>query len=464
MSDPKVSAIEAQAERSEATEPLGAQQAVMIFVKRPAPGRVKTRLAAGVGADAACDFYCACCEHVVTNIARCPDLHASTHVFIFFSEPSDEGEIKRWMQQVLPSSTSLRFVPQVGGDVGARMQAAFQQVLGLGYQRVVVIGTDIPDADGATVAAALSPPHCLLLVVVIGSDIPDVDGATVAAALSALRHHRVRGGEGRDGTGGLHSRMAAALSALRHHRVVTGSHIPDVDGANMAAALLPLWHHPVVFGPALDGGYYLLGLTAVLPCLFHVWHRVRHGQDACVMLFSRIKVLELSLTLFPCSSPCSPSPISPRHFSFLPPSSHPPSFSHTTIPHQGIEWSTDRVLQQSLSALHTNGVADMAPLTCLPLACGASTQYTTSHPGSSPLSYLPCLSFPGPHQGIEWSTDRVLQQSLQSTPTQFLSAKESLACLQPAPLSLPRAPSGHRVEHGQGAAAVTLSTPHQRGG
>ncbi|CAI5951021.1 unnamed protein product [Closterium sp. NIES-65] len=201
MSDPKVSASEAEEARSEAREPLGAQQAVMIFVKRPAPGRVKTRLAAGVGADAACDFYRACCEHVVTNIARCPDLyvtiasrccgvagrHASTHVFIFFSEPSDEGEIRRWMQQLLPSSTSLRFVPQVGGDVGARMQAAFQHVLGLGYQRVVVIGTDIPD----------------------------VDGVTVAAALSALRNHQV------------------------------------------------------VFGPALDGGYYLLGLTAVLPCLFH---------------------------------------------------------------------------------------------------------------------------------------------------------------------------------------------------
>ncbi|CAI7871180.1 unnamed protein product, partial [Closterium sp. NIES-54] len=112
---------------------------------------------------------------------------ASTQVFIFFSEPSDEGEIKRWMQQLLPSSTSLRFVSQVEGDVGARMQAAFQHVLGLGYHRVVVIGTDIPD----------------------------VDGATVDAALSALNHNQV------------------------------------------------------VFGLALDGGYYLLGLTAVLPCLFN---------------------------------------------------------------------------------------------------------------------------------------------------------------------------------------------------
>ncbi|CAI7733395.1 unnamed protein product [Closterium sp. NIES-53] len=221
-SDPKLSVSdtsEASAAASQAAEPLGAQQAVMIFVKRPAPGRVKTRLAAGVGANAACDFYRACCEHVVTRVVLCPDLRASTQVFIFFSEPSDEGEIKRWMQQLLPSSTSLRFVSQVEGDVGARMQAAFQHVLGLGYHRVVVIGTDIPD----------------------------VDGATVDAALSALNHNQV------------------------------------------------------VFGLALDGGYYLLGLTAVLPCLFN-----------------------------------------------------------------GIEWSTDRVLQQSLSALHTNGVADVAPLDSLP--------------------------------------------------------------------------------------------------
>ncbi|CAI5529666.1 unnamed protein product [Closterium sp. Naga37s-1] len=227
MSDPNVSISdtrEASAAASQAAEPLGAQQAVMIFVKRPAPGRVKTRLAAGVGADAACDFYRACCEHVVTRVVLCPDLyvtiasrccgvagrHASTHVFIFFTEPSDEGEIRRWMQQLLPSSTSLRFVPQV---------------------------------------------------VDIGTDIPDVDGVTVAAALSALRNHQVSGGEGKKGT---------------------------------------TMSEEVVFGPALDGGYYLLGLTAVLPCLFH-----------------------------------------------------------------GIDWSTDRVLQQSLSALHTNRVADVAPLDSL---------------------------------------------------------------------------------------------------
>ncbi|CAI5981111.1 unnamed protein product [Closterium sp. NIES-64] len=229
MSDPKVSASEAEEARSEAREPLGAQQAVMIFVKRPAPGRVKTRLAAGVGADAACDFYRACCEHVVTNIARCPDLyvtiarHASTHVFIFFSEPSDEGEIRRWMQQLLPSSTSLRFVPQ------ARMP---------------------PICHG--------PFHACIdrSLATIHADIPDVGGAAVAAA---------------------HSLFSPLCSAC------------------LAVLML------VVFGPALDGGYYLLGLTAVLPCLFH-----------------------------------------------------------------GIEWSTDRVLQQSLSALHTNGVADVSPLDLLP--------------------------------------------------------------------------------------------------
>ena len=37
--------------------------AIIIFARLPVPGKVKTRLAAGVGADAACKFYAACAAH-----------------------------------------------------------------------------------------------------------------------------------------------------------------------------------------------------------------------------------------------------------------------------------------------------------------------------------------------------------------------------------------------------------------
>jgi uncharacterized protein len=47
-----------------------ADRAVVVFVKAPVPGRVKTRLAAGVGADAAIAFYRACAERTIREACR----------------------------------------------------------------------------------------------------------------------------------------------------------------------------------------------------------------------------------------------------------------------------------------------------------------------------------------------------------------------------------------------------------
>ncbi|CAI7871183.1 unnamed protein product [Closterium sp. NIES-54] len=78
----------------------------------------------------------------------------------------------------------------------------------------------------------------------------------------------------------------------------------------------------------------------------------------------------------------------------------PPTFSHTTIPTEGMEWSTHRVLlQQSLSALQRQ---------CLPWYHWPAYLPPCSHP---------LFPIPRPHQGIEWSTDRVLQQSLSALHT-----------------------------------------------
>ena len=38
---------------------------LVMFARLPVPGRVKTRLAAGLGAEAACRFYAACAERVL---------------------------------------------------------------------------------------------------------------------------------------------------------------------------------------------------------------------------------------------------------------------------------------------------------------------------------------------------------------------------------------------------------------
>jgi rSAM/selenodomain-associated transferase 1 len=61
------------------------------------------------------------------------------------------------------------------------------------------------------------------------------------------------------GRGDLGSRMLRALS--RHRRaVLVGSDIPGLTAADIAAAFCALGRADAVFGPAEDGGYWLVGL------------------------------------------------------------------------------------------------------------------------------------------------------------------------------------------------------------
>ncbi len=50
--------------------------------------------------------------------------------------------------------------------------------------------------------------------------------------------------------------------------VALGADAPDVNGSTIEVALEALEHADVVLGPALDGGYYLLGLRRPVPELF----------------------------------------------------------------------------------------------------------------------------------------------------------------------------------------------------
>lgn len=81
------------------------------------------------------------------------------------------------------------------------------------------------------------------------------------------------------GDGDLGARMCAAMSRTlaRHRRaVVVGTDCLEVTAARVAEALAALDEAPAVLGPALDGGYYLLGATRALP----VYDAVPWSTDA----------------------------------------------------------------------------------------------------------------------------------------------------------------------------------------
>ena len=75
------------------------------------------------------------------------------------------------------------------------------------------------------------------------------------------------------GRGDLGARMRRGLRCNRHGPVcVIGADIPGVTRAHIARAFVALGTHDLVFGPALDGGYWLVGARhggRVPAALFH---------------------------------------------------------------------------------------------------------------------------------------------------------------------------------------------------
>ncbi len=62
--------------------------------------------------------------------------------------------------------------------------------------------------------------------------------------------------------------MKQALDHGAGRVVLVGSDLPHLTTDIIRQAYSQLEHHPVVFGPAADGGYYLVGMSEMIPSVF----------------------------------------------------------------------------------------------------------------------------------------------------------------------------------------------------
>ena len=109
------------------------------MVKVPVAGRVKTRLARGIGTVAAASVYRAMLSAVVARLGRDPRWQTIIAV-------SPDGALASSM---LPPHLSR--MPQGSGDLGQRLQRIFEHMT---PGPVIVIGTDIPGICPADIALA----------------------------------------------------------------------------------------------------------------------------------------------------------------------------------------------------------------------------------------------------------------------------------------------------------------------
>ena len=117
---------------------------LLVFVKAPRPGAVKTRLAGVLGDDAAAGLYRVMAEEEIRRTAPAAGEYERT--FLFAPEDA-RADIERW----LPGE---RREAQQGRDLGERMARAFASAFAAGARRVVVIGTDVPSCGREHVADA----------------------------------------------------------------------------------------------------------------------------------------------------------------------------------------------------------------------------------------------------------------------------------------------------------------------
>ncbi|GAB4372939.1 MAG: TIGR04282 family arsenosugar biosynthesis glycosyltransferase [Calditrichia bacterium] len=107
---------------------------LIIFVKAPHTGLVKTRLLPQFSPEQASQLYRAMVEDLLTQFK----LPRAFDVRLMYWPADSNNLIQSWV------GTGWQVEPQIPGDLGEKMAAAFKKTLQEGYKKVLLIGSDVP--------------------------------------------------------------------------------------------------------------------------------------------------------------------------------------------------------------------------------------------------------------------------------------------------------------------------------
>ena len=121
---------------------------LIMFVKYPEPGQVKSRLAAALGNREAALIYKSLTERLFCAVT--PLYKAAGYDMAIAYAPADAGEdIRTWL------GPGMQLMPQSGETLGERMRNAFSEGFGRGYTKIIIIGSDCPAVTSDLINEAL---------------------------------------------------------------------------------------------------------------------------------------------------------------------------------------------------------------------------------------------------------------------------------------------------------------------
>lgn len=118
---------------------LHSKTAIVLFAKSPVLGQVKTRLAKSIGQDLALKLHIAFISDFIDQVC---ELSSITDSYLYLTDA--------WNQTTtpLPKKVELEQTKigyQTSGDLGSRLSKTFLELFSLGYQTVIITGTDSPN-------------------------------------------------------------------------------------------------------------------------------------------------------------------------------------------------------------------------------------------------------------------------------------------------------------------------------
>jgi len=110
------------------------KKGLIVFAREPIPGAVKTRLAAEIGDHAAAKIYEAMLQNVLKTVRQLSDVES-----VVFWDCEEES------LPLLAERYRCCARRQSPGNLGQRMQAAFEEMFANGCELCCIIGSDAPD-------------------------------------------------------------------------------------------------------------------------------------------------------------------------------------------------------------------------------------------------------------------------------------------------------------------------------
>ncbi|WP_296311253.1 TIGR04282 family arsenosugar biosynthesis glycosyltransferase [Winogradskyella sp. UBA3174] len=182
------------------------KKALIIFTRNPELGKCKTRLAKTVGDESALNIYKYLLQHTA-DIAK----KVNAARYVFYSQNINIKDI--W------SSDLFNKKLQKGEDLGLRMYNAFLELLDHGYEKVIIIGSDLLDLNETIIEQAFD--ELSLNDVVIG---PADDGGYYLLGMKTMHQQLFKNKDW-----GTDTVRKATLNNLKNSSVSLLDNLNDID-------------------------------------------------------------------------------------------------------------------------------------------------------------------------------------------------------------------------------------------